>query len=99
VFFDTGVPLEVFHKRMEAQNILVGRLFPPFSSWCRITIGTEPDVDASRRPTAGRTRLSRLAYAPTSTLRQVSAASALWQLRHRACAFDAPAAQRRRVRG
>jgi histidinol-phosphate aminotransferase len=46
VFFDTGVPLEVFHKRMEAQNILVGRLFPPFSSWCRITIGTEPDVDA-----------------------------------------------------
>jgi len=24
----------------------VGRLFPPFDSWCRITIGTESEVSA-----------------------------------------------------
>ena len=46
VFFDTGIPLLVFSKRMQAHNILVGRLFPPFDNWCRITIGTEPDVSA-----------------------------------------------------
>lgn len=46
VFFDTGIPLARFSKSMEAHNILVGRLFPPFTSWCRITIGTEADVSA-----------------------------------------------------
>jgi histidinol-phosphate aminotransferase len=44
VFFDTGMPLERFTSLMRARNILVGRLFPPFASWCRITIGTEPEV-------------------------------------------------------
>ena len=29
---------------MRERNILVGRLFPPFDTWCRITIGTEPEV-------------------------------------------------------
>jgi histidinol-phosphate aminotransferase len=46
VFFDTGIPLVHFSKSMEAHNILVGRLFPPFTNWCRITIGTEADVSA-----------------------------------------------------
>ena len=46
VFFDTGIPLARFSKSMEAHNILVGRLFPPFTNWCRITIGTEADVSA-----------------------------------------------------
>ena len=44
VFFDTGMPLALFSERMQARNVLVGRLFPPFDSWCRITIGTEPEV-------------------------------------------------------
>lgn len=44
VFFDTGMPLERFTSLMQARNILVGRLFPPFATWCRITIGTEPEV-------------------------------------------------------
>jgi histidinol-phosphate aminotransferase len=44
VFFDTGMPLERFTSLMRARNILVGRLFAPFASWCRITIGTEPEV-------------------------------------------------------
>jgi histidinol-phosphate aminotransferase len=46
VFFDTGMPLARFTERMRSRNILVGRLFPPYDSWCRITIGTEPDVEA-----------------------------------------------------
>ena len=46
VFFDTGMPLKRFTELMRARNILVGRRFPPFENWCRITIGTESEVDA-----------------------------------------------------
>jgi histidinol-phosphate aminotransferase len=46
VFFDTGAPLERFDRFMKTRNILVGRLFPPYDNWCRITIGTEPEVEA-----------------------------------------------------
>ncbi len=46
IFFDTGMPLTVFAQRMEAHNILVGRPFPPYDTWCRVTIGTEADVNA-----------------------------------------------------
>jgi len=46
VFFDTGMPLARFDAAMRGHNILVGRLFPPFDTWCRITIGTEPEVTA-----------------------------------------------------
>jgi histidinol-phosphate aminotransferase len=44
VFFDTGMPLARFTELMRQRNILVGRLFPPYDTWCRITIGTEPEV-------------------------------------------------------
>jgi len=46
VFFDTGMPLKQFQALMLERNILVGRLFPPYESWCRITVGTEPEVSA-----------------------------------------------------
>jgi histidinol-phosphate aminotransferase len=46
VFFDTGAPLARFDQFMKSRNILVGRLFPPYNNWCRITIGTEPETDA-----------------------------------------------------
>ena len=46
VFFDTGMPLTRFARSMRERNILVGRHFPPFDTWCRITIGTEPQVGA-----------------------------------------------------
>jgi histidinol-phosphate aminotransferase len=46
VFFDTGMPLARFTDLMKARNILVGRPFPPYDTWCRITIGTEPEVAA-----------------------------------------------------
>jgi histidinol-phosphate aminotransferase len=46
VFFDTGMPLKRFTELMRARNILVGRRFKPYDNWCRITIGTEPEIDA-----------------------------------------------------
>ena len=46
VFFDTGMPLARFSDLMRQRNILVGRLFPPYDTWCRITVGTEPEVAA-----------------------------------------------------
>ena len=49
VFFDTGAPLVQFDRFMKARNILVGRQFPPYNNWCRITIGTEPETDAFLR--------------------------------------------------
>jgi histidinol-phosphate aminotransferase len=49
VFFDTGAPLQQFAAFMKQRNILVGRLFPPYANWCRITIGIEAEVDAFLR--------------------------------------------------
>jgi histidinol-phosphate aminotransferase len=49
VFFDTGMPLARFSALMRERGILVGRRFPPYESWCRITIGTEPEVAAFLR--------------------------------------------------
>jgi len=46
VFFDTRMPLERFTELMRARNILVGRRFAPYDNCCRITIGTEPEIDA-----------------------------------------------------
>lgn len=46
VFFNTGAPLAQFDQFMKARNILVGRLFLPYDTWCRITIGTEPQTEA-----------------------------------------------------
>jgi histidinol-phosphate aminotransferase len=46
VFFDTGVPIKQFIEFMRHRNIAVGRRFPPFENWCRVTIGTDPQVDA-----------------------------------------------------
>jgi histidinol-phosphate aminotransferase len=49
VFFDTGMPLAQFTTLMQQRQVLVGRLFPPYSNWCRITVGTEPEVGAFLR--------------------------------------------------
>lgn len=45
VFFDTGMPVGTYQERMLARHIRVGRRFPPFDNWCRVTIGTESQVD------------------------------------------------------
>ncbi len=45
VFFDTGMPHARFAAKMKEQHVIVGRKFAPYENWCRITIGTEPEVD------------------------------------------------------
>ena len=49
VFFDTGMPLARFAALMKERDILVGRRFAPYENWCRVTIGTEPEVAAFLR--------------------------------------------------
>ena len=49
VFFDTGMPHERFSGLMQARNILVGRHFAPYDSWCRVSVGTEPEVEGFLR--------------------------------------------------
>lgn len=45
VFFDTGRPLAEFAAHMRHHHIVVGRAFPPYLTWCRITVGTRREVD------------------------------------------------------
>jgi histidinol-phosphate aminotransferase len=46
VFFDAGVPIKKFSDFMLQRNIAVGRRFPRYENWCRVTIGTDPQIDA-----------------------------------------------------
>ena len=46
VFHRTGIPIREFQALMKEQNFLVGRPFPPYDDWCRISIG-RPDEMAS----------------------------------------------------
>lgn len=40
VFFDTGGPLAEFSAAMRRAGYLVGRPFPPYDTWCRVSMGT-----------------------------------------------------------
>jgi histidinol-phosphate aminotransferase len=42
VFFETGIPIEQVRKDMKARGIRVGRPFPPYLKWCRLSMG-KPD--------------------------------------------------------
>lgn len=44
VFFKSGVPIADLQSKMKAQGILIGRPFPPFDKWCRISTGTIEEV-------------------------------------------------------
>lgn len=44
VFFQTGVPLERVQATMRAKGFLVGRAFPPYTDWCRVSIGTPEEM-------------------------------------------------------
>lgn len=45
VFFQTGRPITEFQAAMRAEGILVARPFAPLFDWCRITIGTEEEMN------------------------------------------------------
>ena len=40
VFFDTGGPLPDFSAAMRRAGYMVGRPFAPYSTWCRVSMGT-----------------------------------------------------------
>jgi histidinol-phosphate aminotransferase len=45
VFFETGRPITQMIADMKAQNVLIGRPFPPLTKWARISTGTLEQVD------------------------------------------------------
>ncbi len=46
VFHYTGIPLRKFQATMKERNFLVGRPFPPYDDWCRISIGNLSEMKA-----------------------------------------------------
>ncbi|MDQ8197520.1 histidinol-phosphate transaminase [Pelagicoccus enzymogenes] len=44
VFHHTGIEIREFQKRMKDRGFLVGRPFPPYDDWCRISIGTPKEM-------------------------------------------------------
>jgi len=45
IFFKTGRNINQFSKQMLAENVKVGRQFPPYTDWCRISMGTIEEVE------------------------------------------------------
>ena len=45
VFFHTGQPIEAFGTAMQERGILVGRPFPPYLDWCRLSMGKLEDLE------------------------------------------------------
>ena len=45
VFFDTGGPLGDFSAAMRRAGYMVGRPFPPYDSWCRVSMGTVEQME------------------------------------------------------
>ena len=46
VFFDTGQPLPGFLAAMKQRGFSLGRPFPPYDTWCRVSIGTVAQMQA-----------------------------------------------------
>ncbi len=46
VFHYTGIEIRAFQRQMKDRGFLVGRPFPPYSDWCRISIGTQKEMAA-----------------------------------------------------
>jgi histidinol-phosphate aminotransferase len=44
VFFDTGMPVEKVQAAMLAKGFMIGRAFPPYNTWARISIGTPAEM-------------------------------------------------------
>lgn len=44
IFFKTGRDIGTFNSQMLAEGVKVGRPFPPFNEWCRISMGTIEEV-------------------------------------------------------
>ena len=45
VFFKSGKPIKELQQSMLAENVMIGRPFPPFEKWARVSTGKLEDVD------------------------------------------------------
>lgn len=45
IFFRTGLNIKAFGSKMLAEGVKVGRPFPPYDDWCRISTGTIEEVE------------------------------------------------------
>ena len=45
LFFRTGMDISSFNAKMRNEGVLVGRSFPPFRDWCRISTGLIEEVE------------------------------------------------------
>jgi histidinol-phosphate aminotransferase len=46
IFFHTGRDIADFQTAMQDQGVLVGRPFPPYRDWCRVSMGTDENMQA-----------------------------------------------------
>jgi histidinol-phosphate aminotransferase len=44
VFFRTGMNISDFIGKMASRGVMVGRPFPPYNDWCRISTGTTENM-------------------------------------------------------
>ncbi len=44
IFFKSGRNIKTLQKQMLDQGVIIGRPFPPFTDWCRISTGTMEEV-------------------------------------------------------
>ena len=44
IFFKSGMPIAKLQEKMKTQGVMVGRPFPPYDNWCRISTGTIEEV-------------------------------------------------------
>ncbi len=49
VFFKTGRPIDTLIKEMASENVLIGRPFPPFYEWARISTGKMTEMEQFRK--------------------------------------------------
>jgi histidinol-phosphate aminotransferase len=49
VFFEAGRPVREVQAAFEERGFLVGRPFPPFDTWCRVSTGRVEDIEAFAR--------------------------------------------------
>ena len=45
VLFDTGGSVDAFRQHMRAHNMLVGRSYAPYATWCRVSMGTVAQME------------------------------------------------------
>jgi histidinol-phosphate aminotransferase len=44
VFFQAGKPVADMQAYFTAKGFTIGRAFPPYTDWCRISIGTPEEI-------------------------------------------------------